>query len=294
MELATFAKPESLFGLTLTLGQVRDSIIADPVIARLESCNRSQEWLVEIAQNMQQLIIDGTSDSIERSEHLCQFLSWICAPLKGNSSWTILNQVAYKHSSDFFAKQAKDRQPNLQLLCWVVTHSFDKTEMNHPVLMPFHNINSDLVLGYRNLLEHINSHVWDAEGMEVDTTSLTLRLAGIVNALDREPNLAPALSQQVRGLKGMIPEADYKFYSESWINDFVDIRNAIAHVKDRGLGFSLEQAWERSRDLSQIRSIIRLGSYLMANEVRRNFLEFPPEHASSWAERFEEELAWHK
>jgi len=294
MELETFAKPESLFGLTLTLGQVRDPIIADSIVARLESCNRSQAWLVETAESMQQLIINGTAISIQRGEQLCQFLSWVCAPLKGNSSWSVLNEVAYKHSSEFFAKQAQDRQPNLQLLCWVVTHSFDKTEINHPVLMPFHNIDADLVLGYRNLLEHINSHVWDAEGMEVDTTSLTLRLAGIVNALDREPKLAPALAQQVRGLKGMIPETDYKIYSDSWIKDFVDIRNAVAHVSDRGLGFSLEQAWERSRDLSQIRSIIRLGSYLMANEVRRNFLEFPAEHASSWAERFDEELSWYK
>lgn len=294
MELETVAKPESLFGLTLTLGQVRDPIIADPIIARLQSCNRSQEWLIDTAVNLRQLMVAGVSESIQRGEQLCQFLSWICAPLKGNSSWNILNEVAFKHSSDFFAEQSRDRQPNLQLLCWVVTYSFDKTEMNHPVLMPFQNIDSDLVLGYRNLLEHINSHVWDAEGLEVDTTSLTLRLAGIVNALDREPKLAPALAQQVRGLKGMIPEADYKIYSDAWIKDFVDIRNAIAHVSDRGLGFSLEQAWERSRDLSQIRSVIRLGSYLMANEVRKNFLEVPAEHAASWADRFEEELGWYK
>jgi hypothetical protein len=294
MELGTYAKPESLFGLSLTLGQVRDPIITEPIVARLESCHRSQEWLVDIAVNLQQLIVNGTSEAIQRGEQLCQFLSWICAPLKGNSSWSILNDVAYKHSSDFFAKQSRDRQPNLQLLCWVVTHPFDKTEINHPVLMPFQNIDSDLVLGYRNLLEHINGHVWDTEGLEVDTTSLTLRLAGIVNALNRDADLAPALAQQVRGLKGMISDADYKIYSDSWIKDFVDIRNAIAHVSDRGLGFSLEQAWERSRDLSQIRSIIRLGSYLMANEVRKNFLEFPAEHASSWAERFEEELGWYQ
>jgi hypothetical protein len=294
MELETFAKPESLFGLTLTLGQVRDPIIAEPIVARLESCYRSQEWLVETSKDLKQLIINGTSDSVQRGEQLCQFLSWICAPLKGNSSWTILNDTAYRHSADFFAAQTRDRQPNLQLLCWVVTHSFDKTELNHPVLMPFHNIDSDLVLGYNNLLEHINGHVWDAEGLEVDTTSLTLRLAGIVNALNRDADLASALAHQVRGLKGMISDMDYKIYSDSWIKDFVHIRNAIAHVSDRGLGFSLEQAWERSRDLSQIRSIIRLGSYLMANEVRKNFLEFPAEHAGAWAQRFEEELGWYK
>jgi hypothetical protein len=294
MELETFAKPESLFGLTLTLGQVQDPIIAEPIVARLESCHRNQEWLVETAVNLQQLIINGTSDSVQRGEQLCQFLSWICAPLKGNSSWNSLNDAAYKHSSVFFAAQARDRQPNLQLLCWVVTHSFDKTELNHPALMPFHNIDSDLVLGYRNLIDHINGHVWDSEGLEVDTTSLTLRLAGIVNALNRDADLFPALAQQVRGLKGMISEADYRIYSDSWIKDFVEIRNAIAHVSDRGRGFSLEQAWDRSRDLSQIRSIIRLGSYLMANEVRKNFLEFPAEHAYKWAERFEEELGWYK
>lgn len=294
MELELYATPDSLFGITQAIGQIQDSVLTEPIMARLESCGRSQVWLLEIARELKDMSLNGTASFLQRGVELCQFLSWVCAPMKGNSSWVSINEEAFRLTSDFYEERSLTREPNLQLLCWVVTYSYDKSEMNHPVLMPFYNINSDLVLGYLNMLEHINRHTWDAEGLEVDTTSLTLRLAGIVNALDRDPKLNQAMTQQIRSLKGMIPESDYRIYSDSWIKEFVEIRNAIAHILDSGLGLSLEQAWERSKDLTQVRSIIRLGSYLMANEVRRNLFETPPEHAAAWAERFHEELEWYK
>lgn len=294
MELRNFAPPESLIGISLALGNVKESIVQEPILARLKSCGRDQEWLMEIANDLQKISDEGASEAITRVTEMCQFLSWVCAPLKGNNSWSTINSEAFRYTSNFYAKRSLPRKENLQLLCWVVTYSFDKTELSHPALMPFHDVNSDLVLGYLNLLEHINSHAWEAQGLEIDTTSLTVRLAGIVNALDRNQDLVPALTDQIRKLRGIISDQDYKIYDDAWIKEFVDIRNAISHVSERGMGLSLEQAWERSKDLSQVRSIIRLGSYLMANEVRQNLLEFPFNGAASWADRFDEELGWYK
>ena len=44
--------------------------------------------------------------------------------------------------------------------------------------------------------------------------------------------------------------------------------------------------------MDQIRQIIRLTTYLVANDIRERLLNTDGKHAKAWAERIEEEIGW--
>lgn len=295
MELKTFATPASLYGLASALANTKDSAVAPTIESRLQRCSRDNKWLIKVSTNLLALANNGQSEALDRGAELSQLLSWICSPLKGNSRWVTINEDAASVTAQMYSDRSSPKETNLQLLCWVVTYPLDSIELNHPVLMPFNEIGTELELAYLNLLEHVSLHTWDGNNKEVDTTSLTLRLAGIVNSLERESDLRPALTSQIKRLQGLIPDAEYSLFSDrNWVDQFIKIRNAIAHVSEKGSDlYSLSQAWERSKDLDQTRAVVRLCSYLMANEVRGNLLELPEGHAEAWADRVDEEMSWH-
>lgn len=294
MEIKSFASPSSLIGLTSALSKTTDRIVGPIIDSRLASAGLERTWLERMSGNFYSLAAAGQDYELERGLEYCQLLSWICAPLKGNSSWISTNEEASRITVDFYSSMSIASKPNLRLLCWVASYPLDVLELNYPSLLVFEDIDPDLELAYLNLLDHLREHSWTGDHREVDTTSLTLRLAGMVNSLEHNKNLGEALQARVIKLKGIIPDGDSKIYNGSdWIKNFVAVRNAVAHVSEKGsYGYSLTEAWERTKDMDHMRSIVRLCSYLMADEVRGNLLTIPEPHARAWVDRVNEEMGW--
>jgi hypothetical protein len=94
-------------------------------------------------------------------------------------------------------------------------------------------------------------------------------------------------------LKGTLPQADDSlFRSGKWISDLIETRNVVAHIGSSSSGLSLQDAWDRSRDIDQIRQIIRLTSYLVANDIRERLLNTDGKNAKAWVARIDEEVGW--
>lgn len=294
MEIKSFASPSSLVGLTSALSKTTDPIVGPTIDSRLASAGLGRTWLEQMCDNFSSLAADGQDYELDRGLEYCQLLSWICAPLKGNSSWININEEATRITADFYSKMSLTSKPNLRLLCWVASFPLDVLELNYPSLLIFEDIDPDLELAYLNLLDHLREHSWTGDHREVDTTSLTLRLGGMINSLEHNKDLGEALQARVIKLKGIIPESDAKIYNGSdWIKNFVKVRNAVAHVSEKGsYGYSLTEAWERTKDIDHMRSIVRLCSYLMADEVRGNLHTIPDSHVKSWVDRVNEEMIW--
>ncbi len=294
MELGTYASPGLLLGLTKALYETNDGAIAPTVDSRLTSAGLDRTWLKNMASNLESIATSNLEYVLQYGNEFCQFLSWLCAPLKGSSDWISVNGLASRRTAEFYSESGLQTPTSIQFLCWVASFPLNKTELNYPAVILLEDIDPDLEMAYLNLVEHLASHIWEGEHQEVDTTSLTLRLAGMVNSLEHEQDLRPAIQARILGLRGIIPEADMKLFNASdWIGNFVGIRNAIAHVSEKGDGlYSLSEAWERSRELDHVNSVVRLCSYIMANEVRGNLFLIPASHAKSWVDRVNEEMSW--
>jgi len=90
-----------------------------------------------------------------------------------------------------------------------------------------------------------------------------------------------------------LPQSDDTlFRNGKWISDLIETRNIVAHIGSSPSGLSLQDAWDRSRDMDQIRQIIRLTTYLVANDVREQLLNTDGKNAKAWAERIREEIGW--
>lgn len=294
MELGTHASPGLLLGITKALSETNEVAIAPTIDSRLAAADLDRPWLKNMAVNLEAIASRDPEYVLQYGNEFCRFLSWLCAPLKGNSAWLSINEEASRKSAEFYSLAGLTTPTNVQFLCWVAAYPLNKTELNFPTVLLLEDIDPDLEMAYLNLVEHLASHTWLGNHQEVDTTSLTLRLAGMVNSLEHEQDLRPAIQARILGLRGIIPDADMKLFNASdWISNFVGIRNAIAHVSEKGDGlYSLSEAWERSRELDHVNSVVRLCSYIMANEVRGNLLVIPDSHAKSWTDRVNEEMGW--
>jgi hypothetical protein len=123
---------------------------------------------------------------------------------------------------------------------------------------------------------------------------MSVRISGIVNFINSDHDLRKAFSALILKLKGTMPLADENlFKGTAWVNDLVDTRNVVAHVVSSREGLTLKDAWDRSQDIDQIRKILRLSSYFVANEIREKLLGTDAGYVKVWGDRVDEELMWY-
>lgn len=292
MELSSYASPGFLLGLTQALSDTKEASIAPTIDSRLNEAGFNRSWLVDMADNLKTRAENEQDYPLRYGSEYCQFLSWVCAPLKGNSYWLNINAEASKNTTKFYSALKLPTPTNVQLLCWVTSYPINNIELNYPTHILVEDLDPDLKFAFLNLVDHLASHTWQGEHKEIDTTSLTVRLAGLVNSLEPSLDLRPGIQARILGLRGLIPSSDMTLYNGSdWINSFMGIRNAIAHVSEKGDGlYSLSEAWERSRVIDHVASVVRLCSYIMANEMRGNLQNVQGKHARAWADRVNEEM----
>jgi hypothetical protein len=230
---------------------------------------------------------------LEYGVELLDLISWLVAPLRGNNTWLQLNDEIQTKYSEITVANEFAREIPVSLNCWVACVPIGGIERNYPVMLNTKNSDTNLHLAFTNLIKHALAHDWENGSEEIDATSIALRLTGIVNAIDSTNELRSAFNSLIIKLKGTLPQSDDTlFRNGKWISDLIETRNIVAHIGSSPSGLSLQDAWDRSRDMDQIRQVIRLTTYLVANDVREQLLNTDAKNAKAWAERIKEEIGW--
>jgi hypothetical protein len=293
MELTQRLLPGSFAGVLEVIGSTSYAEINALVSSRLAEISLDANWLTTTSKRCIEISKNYPDYTFTYGLELLNFITWLCAPLRGNNSWLLLSdEIQTKNAEIRSINQLTDLQ-FVSLNCWVACIPLGGIERNFPVLFNTADLDVNLRLAYASLIKHVLSHDWENGGEEMDSTSLALRLTGIVNAIDATKDLRGAFSALIIKLKGTLPNNDENlFCNGKWISELIETRNIVAHIGPSPAGLNLQDAWERSRDLDQIRQTIRLSTYLVANVIRERSLNTIPNHASAWVERIEEEFGW--
>lgn len=275
------------------LGTVSTVQVREILDSRLAEIERDTTWLTSISAQYVNITKTYPDHNLEYGVELLDLLSWLCAPLRGNNTWLQLNEQIQTKYSELVSANHSSRAIPVSLNCWVACVPIGGIERNYPVLFNTKDSDTNLHLAFMNLIKHALAHDWENGSEEIDSTSIALRLTGIVNAIDSTSDLRRAFSSLITKLKGTLPPADDSLFSNGkWVSDLIETRNIVAHIGSSPSGFSLQDAWDRSRDIDQIKQIIRLTTYFVANDVRERLLNTDGKHAKAWAERIEEEVGW--
>jgi hypothetical protein len=293
MEIDDYLFAASFSGVLESLGFMPDGQVKEILDARLSEIELDLGWLISISTNYLEVAKTYPDLRLEYGLELLDLLTWLCAPLRGNNSWLLINDEIQSKSSEKAASGQIPKRIPVSLNCWVACIPIGGIERNYPVLFNTKNSDANLHLAFSNLIKHALVHDWEEGGEEIDSTSMALRLTGIVNAIDSTNDLRGAFAALIIKLKGTLPQADENlFKSGKWTGDLIETRNVVAHIGSSPSGLSLQDAWDRSRDLDQIKQIIRLTTYLVANGIRERLLNTDPKNAKAWAQRVEEEIGW--
>jgi hypothetical protein len=293
MELNTHLTPGSCTGILEVLGNVSNSQVKEILESRLAEIGLDSTWLTSISARYIEVARSYPDHKLEYGVELLDLVTWLCAPLRGNNLWLQLNDEIQTKYSEIIGTNELQRDIPVSLNCWVACVPIGGIERNYPILLNTRDSDTNLHLAFTNLIKHALAHDWENGGEEIDSTSIALRLTGIVNAIDPTNDLRGAFTSLVIKLKGTLPQNDDSlFRNGKWISDLIETRNIVAHIGSSPSGLSLQDAWDRSRDLDQIKQIIRLTTYLVANDIRERLLNTDGKNARAWAERVEEEIGW--
>jgi hypothetical protein len=293
MELNTHLTPGSCTGILEVLGNVSNSQVKEILESRLAEIGLDSTWLTSISARYIEVARSYPDHKLEYGVELLDLVTWLCAPLRGNNLWLQLNDEIQTKYSEIIGTNELQRDIPVSLNCWVACVPIGGIERNYPILLNTRDSDTNLHLAFTNLIKHALAHDWENGGEEIDSTSIALRLTGIVNAIDPTSDLRGAFTSLVIKLKGTLPQNDDSlFRNGKWISDLIETRNIVAHIGSSPSGLSLQDAWDRSRDLDQIKQIIRLTTYLVANDIRERLLNTDGKNARAWAERVEEEIGW--
>jgi hypothetical protein len=294
MELSEFVTPFSAIGVLDALATSSDISVTPFLEDRLSKIGRDLPWLSSLSKNYFEVTKINSEIILDRGLELVDLISWICSPLRGNNSWVLLNEKTLTRSSEAASELSLSRPMHLKLFCWVASIPTDGIEKNFPVLLNTRHLDPNLDLAFSNLVKHISTHNWETDSGEIDATSMSVRISGIVNFINSDHDLRKAFSALILKLKGTMPLADENlFKGTAWVNDLVDTRNVVAHVVSSREGLTLKDAWDRSQDIDQIRKILRLSSYFVANEIREKLLGTDAGYVKVWGDRVDEELMWY-
>jgi hypothetical protein len=293
MELTSYLSPASFTGVLEVLGTVSTGQVKEILESRLVEIELDSAWLTTISKKYVEITKSYPDHKLEYGVELLDLITWICAPLRGNNTWLQLNDEIQTKYSEIAGANNFPRGIPVSLNCWVACVPIGGIERNYPVLFNTKDSDTNLHLAFTNLIKHALNHDWENGGEEIDSTSLALRLTGIVNAIDSTSNLHGAFTSLIIKLKGTLPQSDDSlFRSGKWMSDLIETRNIVAHIGSSSSGLSLQDAWDRSRDIDQIRQIIRLTSYLVANDIRERLLNTDGKNAKAWVARIDEEVGW--
>ena len=293
MELTSYLSPASFTGVLEVLGTLSTGQVKEILESRLVEIELDSAWLTSISKKYLEITKTYPDHKLEYGVELLDLITWICAPLRGNNSWLQLNDEIQTKYSEIAGANNFPRGIPVSLNCWVACVPIGGIERNYPVLFNTKDSDTNLHLAFTNLIKHALNHDWENGGEEIDSTSLALRLTGIVNAIDSTSNLHTAFTSLIIKLKGTLPQSDDSlFRSGKWMSDLIETRNIVAHIGSSSSGLSLQDAWDRSRDIDQIRQIIRLTSYLVANDIRERLLNTDGKNAKAWVARIGEEVGW--
>jgi hypothetical protein len=293
MELNNHLTPGSFTGILEVLGNVETGQVKEILDSRLAEVDLDLFWLTSISAEYVEITKSYPDHRLEYGVELLDLISWLVAPLRGNNSWLQLNDEIQSKYSEITAANEFAREIPVSLNCWVACVPIGGIERNYPVMLNTKNSDTNLHLAFTNLIKHTLAHDWENGSEEIDATSIALRLTGIVNAIDSTNDLRSAFNSLIIKLKGTLPQSDDTlFRNGKWISDLIETRNIVAHIGSSPSGLSLQDAWDRSRDMDQIRQIIRLTTYLVANDVREQLLNTDGKNAKAWAERIKDEIGW--
>ena len=293
MELTTHLTSGSCTAILEVLGNVSNGQVKEILESRLAELGLDSTWLTSISASYLEVARTYPDHKLEYGVELLDLITWFCAPLRGNNSWMRLNDEIQTKYSEIIGTNKLPRDIPVSLNCWVACIPIGGIERNYPILLDTRNSDINLHLAFTNLIKHALAHDWENGGEEIDSTSIALRLTGIVNAIDPTNDLRGAFTSLVIKLKGTLPENDDAlFRNGKWISDLIETRNIVAHIGSSSSGLSLQDAWDRSRDLDHIKQVIRLTTYLVANDIRERLLNTDGKNARAWAERVEEEIGW--
>jgi hypothetical protein len=293
MELNNHLTPGSFTGILEVLGNVSTGQVKEILDSRLAEIELDLSWLTSISAKYVEVTKNYPDHKLEYGVELLDLISWLCAPLRGNNNWLQLNDGIQTKYSEIIGANEIARGIPVSLNCWVACVPIGGIERNYPVMLNTKDSDTNLHLAFTNLIKHALAHDWENGGEEIDSTSIALRLTGIVNAIDSTSDLRGAFTSLIIKLKGTLPLTDDTlFRNGKWISDLIETRNIVAHIGSSPSGLSLQDAWDRSRDMDQIRQIIRLTTYLVANDIRERLLNTEGKNAKAWAERIEEEIGW--
>lgn len=293
MELTNHLAPASFTGMLEILGTISTGHVKEILESRLAEIELDSTWLTSISAKYVEITKTYPDHKLEYGVELLDLMTWLCAPLRGNNTWLQLNDEIQTKYSEIANANHFTRGIPVSLNCWVACVPIGGIERNYPVLFNTKDSDTNLHLAFTNLIKHALAHNWENGGEEIDSTSITIRLTGIVNAIDPTSGLRDAFNSLIIKLKGTLPQSDDTLFRNGlWISDLIETRNIVAHIGSSPSGRNLQDAWDRSRDLDQIRQIIRLTTYLVANDLRERSLNTDGRHAKAWAERIEEEIGW--
>jgi hypothetical protein len=293
MELTGYLAPASFTGALEILGTVSNEHVKEILDSRLAEIELDATWLTSISAKYVEVTKTYPDHKLEYGIELLDLITWLCAPLRGNNTWLQLNDEIQTKCSEIVNANHFPRVIPVSLNCWVACVPIGGIERNYPVLINTKDSDTNLHLAFTNLIKHTLAHDWENGVEEIDSTSIVVRLTGIVNAIDPSSGLREAFNSSIIKLKGTLPHSDDSLFRNGiWISDLIETRNIVAHIGSSASGRNLQDAWDRSRDIDQIRQIIRLATYLIANDIREGCLNTDRRHAKAWAERIEEEIGW--
>lgn len=293
MEINSHLSPVSFTGILEILGNISNTQVKEILDSRLAEIGLDSMWLTSISTKYIEVTKTYPDHKLEYGVELLDLITWLCAPLRGNNTWLQLNDEIQTKYSVITGENEFPRGIPVSLNCWVACVPIGGIERNYPVMLNTKDSDTNLHLAFTNLIRHTLAHDWENGGEEIDSTSIALRLTGIVNAIDSTSDLRGAFTSLIIKLKGTLPLTDNTLFGNGkWISDLIETRNIVAHIGSSPNGLSLQDAWDRSRDLDQIRQIIRLTTYLVANDIRERLLNTDGNNAKAWAERIEEEIGW--
>lgn len=284
------------------------AIVSDPdlrpvVSDALEDVGLDEGWLTKIGRRYQCAWEDHASAEYSLDPAVPEFamlISWVLARVRGRSVGAPAELIAEVQSE--IATQYLDRYPvslvppceRVGLYMWVVGQPACAHDQLFPALLPTEDLDEDVAAAYEGLVAHAQAIPESGPFIEMSLTAVIWRFGGLINGLGGKDLRAQAKELSI-GLRSAISTHEYnQMTSDTWLQNFVNDRNALTHVAPSSNGQSFKSVSDRMDfgSLDEVRDYLRAATYFAADQISKKLSLVSPDEAMRWVPAVEADRSW--